>query len=73
MKIVAALIGLLWAAGNVLVAYEFISSAFGERLVKKGPVEQALPLFGGIAIGLFAAFLVWNCVRLALATGQAEA
>jgi hypothetical protein len=38
--------------------------------VRTGPLEQALPLLGGIAIGLFAVFLIWNCARLALASGR---
>jgi hypothetical protein len=70
MNIVVAVLGLVWAAGNLLVAYEFITSAFGERMVRTGPLEQALPLLGGIAIGLFAVFLIWNCARLVLASGR---
>jgi hypothetical protein len=73
VKIVVALLGLAWAVGNLLVAYEFIVSAFGQNLARKGPLEQALPLLGGLAIGLFALFLVWNCVRLALATARQQA
>ncbi len=66
MRQVVALLGLLWAAGNLLVAYLFVSSGLAEKTAAKGFGQQALLVVGGLVVGLFAALLVWRCVALAM-------
>lgn len=70
MKQIVALIGIAWAAGNLLVAYLFVTSGSSAKMAAKGFNQQALLWSGGLLIGLFALLLAWQC--LVLATSRNE-
>ena len=71
MRQLAALLGLVWAAGNLLVAYLFVTSGFADKTAAKGFIQQALLWSGGLLIGLFALLLAWQCVALAVSRDRA--
>ena len=64
MKIVWALIGLLYALLNIYVGYLFVTAAMGHGLSQKGLLLQAPPFLGGIGLAVLALPLIWNVVRL---------
>ena len=72
MRYLWAVIGLLYAALNVYVAYLFVTAGTGARLAQKGLLLQAPPILGGIALVVLALPLIWNCVRLVTARGRAS-
>jgi uncharacterized membrane protein YhaH (DUF805 family) len=69
MRPLVALLGLLWAAGNLLVAYVFVTTGLTDKIAAKGIDQQALLLSGGLLIALFALALVWRCLALAVHRG----
>ena len=73
MRRVVAVVGLLWATANLLTAYAFLVGGLAAKTAAKGLVQQGLLLAGGLLIGLFALFLVWQCLRLVLAGEAPEA
>lgn len=64
MRQLVSLLALAWAGANLYVAYLFVSS--GLRLVKKGVLQQALLVSGGLLIAVFALVLVVAAVTLFL-------
>lgn len=66
MRQLAALVGLAWAAACLLAAYIFITSGLGPKAVAKGIGQQGPLISGGVLIAVFALFLVWQCVALAV-------
>jgi hypothetical protein len=66
-----ALLGLLWVAGNLLVAYLFVTGGLAAKTAAKGFDQQVLLWSGGLLIGLFALLLAWQCVALALSRDRA--
>lgn len=66
MRQVIALLGLLYVAANLLAAYVFVTSGLAAKTAAKGPMQQGLLISGGLLIGLFALFLAWQCIALAL-------
>ncbi|HZO33187.1 MAG TPA: hypothetical protein VFH48_45165 [Chloroflexota bacterium] len=71
MRQVVALLGLLYVAVNLLAAYLFVTSGLAAKMAAKGMLQQGLLLSGGLLIGLFALFLAWQCVALALSRERA--
>jgi hypothetical protein len=71
MRQLVALLGIFWVAGNLLVAYLFLTSGFAAKTAAKGFLQQALLWSGGLLIGLFALLLAWQCVALALSRDRA--
>ena len=71
MRQLVALIGLLWAAGNLFVAYLFVTNGLAAKAAAKGLSQQGLLISGGVLIGLFALFLVWQCGALAISRARA--
>jgi hypothetical protein len=66
MRQLVALLGLLYVAANLLVAYVFVTSGLADKAAAKGASQQGLLLSAGLLIGLFALLLAWQCVALAL-------
>lgn len=64
MRQLVALLGLVWAIGNLYAAYLFVAGGLAAKTAAKGLGQQALLVLGGLIIGLFAASLVWQCVCL---------
>jgi hypothetical protein len=70
MRQLVALLGLLYAAANLLAVYGFITGGLAAKTAAKGVSQQALLLSAGLLIGLFALLLVWQCGALALSRGR---
>ena len=70
MRQLVALLGLLYVAANLLAAYVFITSGLAAKTAAKGLTQQGLLLSGGLLIGLFALFLAWQCLALAVSRRQ---
>jgi len=63
-RVVLALLVLLWAAGNLVLSYFFVISAFGAHTAtKEGLPAQAALLLGGVIVAILAAILAWQSVR----------
>jgi len=71
MRQLVALLGLVWVAGNLLVAYLFVTSGLTEKMAAKGLGQQGPLLVGGALIALFALLLAWQCVALAVTSERA--
>jgi len=55
MKRVVAVLAIVWAAANVVVAYLFVTNAFvAKTAAKEGLPAQAALLLGGLLIAVFA-------------------
>lgn len=65
MRVVVALLGLFWAAGNLFAAILLIAGGVAAKTAAKGLIEQALLLLGGLLIAGLAVLLAWQCVGLA--------
>ncbi len=62
---IAAVLGLIWALGGVLVAYLFVSNAFvAKTAAKEGILAQLALLVGGSLIAIFAVLLARQCVGM---------
>jgi hypothetical protein len=73
MRRFVALLILLWALGNVLVSYLFITNAFvAKTAAKEGLLAQLALLFGGVLIEIFALALIWQCLRAILSRDVAS-
>jgi hypothetical protein len=70
MRPMVALLGLLYALGNLLAVYAFITSGLTDKAAAKGASQQALLLSAGLLIGLFALLLVWQCLNLAVSRNR---
>jgi len=65
VKAFAALLALVWAALNAVLAILMVVNAFVAKTAQhEGLPAQAALLLGGLTIGLFAALLAWECYRL---------
>lgn len=65
MRTAVAALGLVWALGNLLVAYLFVTSAFvAKTAAKEGILSQLSLLVGGLVIAAFALLLARQCVSL---------
>lgn len=65
MRAAVAALGLVWALGNLLVAYFFVTSAFvAKTAAKEGILSQLSLLVGGLVIAAFALLLARQCVSL---------
>ena len=65
MRLLAALLGLLWSLANLVVAYFFLTSAFvAKTAAKEGILAQLSLLLGGVLIAGFAILLARECVRM---------
>lgn len=65
MRAAVAALGLVWALGNLLVAYLFVTSAFvAKTAAKEGILSQLSLLVGGLVIAGFALLLARQCVSL---------
>jgi hypothetical protein len=67
MKLLLAVLGLVFALLNVLVGYLFVAVALTDKMAAKGFVLQSLPLLGGVALILFALPVVWQSLALVVA------
>lgn len=67
MKLVWAVVGILFAALNIYVGYLLFTAGIGAKLMQKGIYLQAPPILGGLALAILALPLLWNCVRLVTA------
>jgi len=73
MKRLVAILALLWAAVNVVLAYFFIAGAFvAKTAIKEGLPAQAALLLGGALIAVFAVALARQSLRILRAPGAAE-
>ena len=73
MKRLVAILELLWAAVNVVIAYLFITNAFvAKTAIKEGLPAQAALLLGGALIAVFAGTLAWQSLQILRATAVAE-
>ena len=64
MKVLVALLALVFVVLNAVVGYLFIHEALTEKMAHKGFVLQSLPLLGGIVLILFCLPLLMQAVRL---------
>jgi hypothetical protein len=65
MRQLVAVLALLWALGNLLVAYLFLTSGVAAKNVHKGLGVQASLIVGGLLLALFAMILVVQSLSLA--------
>jgi len=74
VKAVAAILALIWAAGDVVLAGLMILGAFtAKTAAKEGPMAQASLLLGGLLIGLFALALGSVCLRMLVSSDRPAA
>lgn len=65
MRLLVALLGLLWCLANLAVAYYFVVGAFvAKTAAKEGILAQLSLLVGGVLIAGFAILLARECVRM---------
>lgn len=73
MRTAVGALGLLWALGNLAVAYFFVTSAFvAKTAAKEGILAQLSLLVGGLVIAAFALLLARQCVSLIVARHAAS-
>ena len=73
MKRLVGLLALIWAAGNLALAYFFLTGAFvAKTAAKEGLAAQAALLLGGLLIGGFALMLGRQSLALLRAGDAAE-
>ena len=65
MRRLTALLGLVWALGNLGVAYLFFTSGLAAKNVHKGLGVQASLVVAGVLVAVFAVFLVAQGLNLA--------
>ncbi len=72
MKRLAALLGLVWCALNVVVAYWFLQGAFVAKTAQhEGVVAQLSLLVGGLLIAIFTGLLGRLCLGIFRAPDEA--
>jgi len=65
MKRLVAIVELLWAAVNVVLAYFFVTNAFvAKTAIKEGLPAQAALLLGGALIAVFAVILARQSLQV---------
>ena len=65
MKRMVAIVELLWAAVNVVLAYFFVTNAFvAKTAIKEGLPAQAALLLGGALIAVFAVILARQSLQV---------
>jgi hypothetical protein len=65
MKRLVAILELLWAIANLVVAYFFLTNAFvAKTAIKEGPPAQAALLLGGALIAVFAVVLARQSLQV---------
>jgi hypothetical protein len=73
VKRVVAVLALLWALGNVAIAYFFLTGAFtAKTVIKEGPPAQAVLLLLGILMVMLSILLARECLRLLRAPSMVE-
>ena len=73
MKALVAVLAIVWAAANLIVAYLFITDAFvAKTAAKEGPPAQAALLLGGLLIAVFAVLVARQGLALLRGTGRAS-
>jgi len=71
MKAVVAVLAIVWAVVNLLVAYLFITNAFvAKTAAKEGPPAQAALLLGGLLIAVFAVLVARQGLALLRGTSR---
>ena len=65
MRRLAALLGLVWCALNLVVAYWMLTGAFVAKTAQhEGIAAQASLLLGGLLVAVFSVLLARQCLRL---------
>jgi len=73
VKRLVAVLGLLWAAANLVVTYWMVTGAFMATTARKeGLVAQVSLLLGGLLVGAFAVGLGRLCLRILAAPDEAS-
>ena len=73
MKRLVAILELLWAVVNVVIAYLFVTNAFvAKTAIKEGLPAQAALLLGGALIAVFAATLARQSLQILRARAPTE-
>ena len=68
MRFLVVLLGVVWAALNLVAAYTFFTSGLTDKAAAKGLFLAQGPLItGGLLIGAFALILLVQSVRLLIA------
>ena len=71
MKRVVAVLAIVWAAANVVVAYLFVTNAFvAKTAAKEGLPAQAALLLGGLLIAVFAVMVAREALALLRGTSR---
>lgn len=74
MKVIAAILAAIWAAGDLVLAALMIFGAFtAKTAAKEGVMAQASLLLGGMLIGIFALALGWVCLRMLVSSDSPAA
>lgn len=64
MKLLVALLALLWAAGNLFAAGLMLTNGIAAKTASKGLTEQGLLVLGALLLAALALLLIWQCVDL---------
>ncbi|TME29047.1 MAG: hypothetical protein E6I64_01620 [Chloroflexi bacterium] len=71
MKRIVAVLAIVWAAANVVVAYLFVTNAFvAKTAAKEGLPAQAALLLGGLLIAVFAVIVAREGLALFRGTSR---
>ena len=71
MKAVAAILGMIWAAADIVLALFMVLGAFTAKTAQhEGLLAQASLLLGGVLIGAFSVALGWVCLRMLVPPGE---
>jgi len=71
MKRIVAVLTIVWAAANVVVAYLFVTNAFvAKTAAKEGLPAQAALLLGGLLIAVFAVMVAREGLALFRGTSR---
>jgi len=71
MKRIVAVLAIVWAAANVVVAYLFVTNAFvAKTAAKEGLPAQAALLLGGLLIAVFAVMVAREALALFRGTSR---
>ena len=72
MKRLAAVLGLLWCAVNLVVAYWMLTGGILAKTAQhEGIVAQASLLLGGLLVAVFSVLLGRQCLRMFAAPNEA--
>ena len=71
MRAVAAILGMIWAAADIVLALFMVLGAFTAKTAQhEGLLAQASLLLGGVLIGAFSVALGWVCLRMLVPSGR---